>query len=366
MALGGSGAGGATFAVHCGHAAGAYDAVLLSTDLEPDDVAAIKALAPRLHGVELLVVVGEGDVSKVEMARQMCASYGIVGSSLTVVQGRTSAESYPAAALAAFAHAPAGSVGTSSTAAAACEDFLKRHAAPLAILLKPPHELLDVPAEILARAVAVAYGSFNFVALRGAMLQDNPSLGAAGAARRQETLLTSFRRLVWVERSLSVGRDAELNRDHALWPAFAADAGLLSVTRAWNKRTLHSFARKIDAMGPKLVTACEAAEETFASLDTTLEDLSKKVAIMSLITQNQLQQMPLADPLVAAILLDDAGALTPFQVPCRVTLGTDGRPAYSPEPGGPVALLLAGTRQPKDIVDATLDVLQTALGVQPP
>jgi len=355
--------------VRTGFAAGTYDAVLLSTDLEPDDVAAIKVLAPRWRGVPMLVVVGEGDTDgKVEMMAQMLASYGI-GASATVVQGQASKEAYPAAALAAFA--PAGGACGSSVAepvrsapgagaTALSEAFLRQHAAPLAVILKPPHEFLGVPPDALGRAVAVAYGSFNFVTLRDVMRRDDPSLDAAGAARRQEALATGFKRFLWVERSMSVGRDAELSRGHALWPRLATDAGLMAVTCAWNRRVLNSFAKKIDGMGPDLVATCEAAEEPFDAVGTMLEGLSKRVAIMSLIAKNQLQQMPLADPLVAAILLDDAGALTQFQVPCRVTVGTDGRPASTPDDMSSVALLLAGASQ-QEVISSTLAVLEAAL-----
>ena len=46
--------------VETGLLRGTYDAVILSTDLEPDDIVAIRALSEKLRGVNLLVVVGEG------------------------------------------------------------------------------------------------------------------------------------------------------------------------------------------------------------------------------------------------------------------------------------------------------------------
>ena len=49
------------FAVAHGVCAGEYDAVLISTDLEPDDAIALQVLAPQLREVPLLVVVGEGE-----------------------------------------------------------------------------------------------------------------------------------------------------------------------------------------------------------------------------------------------------------------------------------------------------------------
>ena len=50
------------FIVKSGCSKGEFDGVILSTDLEPDDAIAISALAPKLRGVPLLCVVGEGRV----------------------------------------------------------------------------------------------------------------------------------------------------------------------------------------------------------------------------------------------------------------------------------------------------------------
>ena len=49
-----------TFDVAAGHLQGRYDGVLLSTDLEPDDALAIKALAPRAYRKCHALTEGEG------------------------------------------------------------------------------------------------------------------------------------------------------------------------------------------------------------------------------------------------------------------------------------------------------------------
>merc|ERR1740116_507751 len=146
---------------------GSYDAILLSTDLEPDDAVAIKALAPRLRGLPLLAVVGEGDADgKCEMMAHLLASYGL-DAHATVVQGSLSKVHFPPTALGAFAAAApsAASVLDKHTPAeleACVERFLMDHNAPFALLLKPPHELLGVSATALGRTVGTFYGSFNF------------------------------------------------------------------------------------------------------------------------------------------------------------------------------------------------------------
>ena len=143
------------FVVPSGPCAGSYDGVLISTDLEPDDAIALKALAPRLRGVPLLVVLGEGDRSKAAMASGLLAAYGLDGGPTRVVQGRPSSSPYPASAIAAYAPLAAASsaeVVADGNAPAAGEprravvDFLSTCERPFALLLKPPHELVGLPA----------------------------------------------------------------------------------------------------------------------------------------------------------------------------------------------------------------------------
>ena len=137
-----------TFTVTNGHCAGSFDAVLLSTDLEPDDAVAIKALAPRLRDVPLLVVVGEGDTDgKPRMVRELLAQYGIAEKA-TIVQGRRSSTPYPPSALAAYMPSDTGSTARimenldAPALASMVQAFLLEHMAPFALLLKPPHEFI--------------------------------------------------------------------------------------------------------------------------------------------------------------------------------------------------------------------------------
>ena len=186
-----------TFKIRSGHCAGEYDAVFLSTDLEPDDAVALKVLAPRLVGVPLLVVVGEGNTSgKTAMMCDLLRQYGI-DEQATVLQGRCSDSSYPDAALHSYQPTESSARGRATIAeaggddevAAAVQGFLLKYNAPFALLLKPPHELRTVSTDALSRAVAAAYGSFNFVVLRALMRKESPNLTEDEAFGRQEALL---------------------------------------------------------------------------------------------------------------------------------------------------------------------------------
>lgn len=77
---------------------------------------------------------------------------------------------YPAEALAAFPPAAVETVTTSTNTdgdvTSELSSFLAAASAPLAIILKPPHELLTLEPSQLARTTAASYGSFNFHKLR--------------------------------------------------------------------------------------------------------------------------------------------------------------------------------------------------------
>ena len=190
----------AHFEVHTGPCRGRFDGVVISTDMEPDDVACIKALAPRLRGVPLLVVVGEGDAPmelKAALAADVLERYGLRADA-AIVPGRPSRVRYPREALRAYRDdagtgGQSGEGGAESGAEGGAEGggaegggadagdadgvacfgassrvaaFLQCCASPFALLLKPPHEFANVPPAELARTTGVLYGSFNLECLR--------------------------------------------------------------------------------------------------------------------------------------------------------------------------------------------------------
>ena len=235
------------FTVPFGHCKGTYDGVLLSTDLEPDDVIAIKLLAPKLIGVPTLVVVGQGPDDKCKMAMQMLSAYG-VGDTAHIVQGSTSGAKYPINLMRVFAEsataADSPQIQAGADAAALTSAFLTECKAPLAVLLKPPHELKGVDASLLGKTAAIGYGSFNWTQFRTA-LGDELSDGERFA--RQEAMMHSFSRAVWVERSMSVGRDSVLEPSVApiLFGWFQRDAPLMEMVLSWSNMTFEECVRKI-------------------------------------------------------------------------------------------------------------------------
>ena len=357
------------FVVPSGPCAGSYDGVLISTDLEPDDAIALKALAPRLRGVPLLVVLGEGDRSKAAMASGLLAAYGLDGGPTRVVQGRPSSSPYPASAIAAYAPLAAASsaeVVADGNAPAAGEprravvDFLSTCERPFALLLKPPHELVGLPAGLLAKAVGAAYGSFNFVVFRKELRADDPTLTAEAALEAQNALLREMRACLWVERAPAVGRDATLEAGHAEWAAVAADARLTALVEGWNSRTIGECCDSMEAWVARLRGAClDAAPDLGALRALDFEKLDKKAKILRSIVDADGRQTCFADTLVAAALVDDGGALAPYYA--KLAPADGGAPTAEPRSSSLSALAADKGAPQKALASAARRVLGAAL-----
>ena len=367
----------APFIVRTGPCAGSYDGIFISTDLEPDDAAALKVIAPRLRGTPMLVVVGEGNApagAKCSLAAEMLASYNL-DEHATIVQGRGSSVAYPAAALCAYSgvdgaprphRATIVSGESEESVAERVAAFCDRCEAPFALLLKPPHEMVALPAPALGRVAAAVYGSFNFLELREVMRRKAPSLSEEEAFARQEAFLHALKACLWVERSNSVGRDATLSNVEAdpVWPALAADAGVINLVTAWNEHSVLAIADKVSELKREIgeILGRATTEDKFDAIGTCVSRHEKRLAIMASIASTGGQQMPLADPLVSALLLDDEGRLAPFVHRCRAGHDTKGKPTTVPDESSTVAAVTANGAAEADVLfRAALEVLAAAL-----
>ena len=379
-----------SFIVPAGHLRGTYDAVLISTDVEPDDILALKVLAPRLAGVPMLFIVGEGPCDKRQMAEEMLLMFGL-SESASVVQGARSDNSYPMEALNLYRRgepSPAvtddGNGGDgggmdraaeAAAAAAATAAFLERHEAPFALLLKPPHELLGADAALLRKTRAALYGSFNLSELRVRMEAAHPAMGAAGSCEATAALMNGFGALLWVERSSSVGRDCCIDPISCpeAWPAIRADRPLSSLIALWNDTIVQSMSssRVVAGMSAAVREALAtrgagggegaARGAYYAKLEDMCLKAEKKVAVMLQIARSGGEQMCHADTLVATVLLDRSGGLCRREVRCKVAADERARLKVEPEEGGSVAALLAEGSEREALAKESLQLLGEAL-----
>jgi len=370
-----------SFTVPGGYLKGVYDGVLLSTDLEPDDAVAIKLLAPELRGVPMLVVVGQGPSDKTQLAVQMLAAYDI-GSSARVVQGQTSEVPFPTQMIDLYASASSSSailkpeIVAGGDAAALTADFLARCSAPFALLLKPPHEMANLDTTILGKTTAAVYGSFNLATFRAAL---PASLSEEEKLLRQEALLHSFKLALWVERSLSVGRDSVLESEKfdgggkKLWDCLLADKELVGMISAWNAQTLKTFAPKVSkgmneikAICDKSTAGPDATSPLWPELLVLLEGIDKKVQVMKSITKCKGSQVCHADTLVAALLLDDKDALLLYTKKCRASHDEQlkPKPVLDGCEDSRLAVLMAPEAQRGDLEAASIRVLAACTACQ--
>ena len=295
-----------TFVVEHGACKGEYGRILLSTDLEPDDVLAIKLLAPRLRGMPLLVVLGEGDVDKTKLCANMLAYYGLDGSeaqSTLIIQGQLSKRKYPQSLLTAFPDNAGNckilqqppSTDLNIHLKMEIEAFL-RHGdtshGPFALLLKPPHEIQHIDAELLQRTGCAIYGSFNvdeYLAVAGPQ----------GGSQLAE-ILNNFKSCLLAARSSSIGRDETVNvTQREIWRYLDNDDGLKQAMKAWNGELVPSLHSSVE----KMMQSAEANEEKIA----------KRKMVIALIEEHGGLQTPLADPLVVAALTFDEVTAQKFE-----------------------------------------------------
>jgi len=369
-----------TFDIASGSLQGSYDGVIVSTDLEPDDALCLKVVAPRLQGVPLLVVLGQGSLDKRTMAAEMLASYGI--DNAVLVQGKTSAASFPHGVAEAYQdatrmHSSTLHDGGEAAVDVLLSDFVRAHERPFAMLLKPPHEFVSLAPQLLAKMSAALYGSFNLTELR-AMLRHDDGIGEAEAYSRQFAMMRSFAALLWIERSESCGRDCVIEPTTcpaAIWQAIDADAGLTRHIQLWNSDTLRSMGAKISRLHDEIDTVVGGAVErmttvpgaaTYEKLLPAIERTDKRIKVLLSIAACGGRQICHADTLLAAALLDDDGSISKFERPCKLELdATESKPSFAPDAASTVAVLIAAAGEHREaLVNASFDKLAQALATK--
>ena len=355
------------FIVKSGCSKGEFDGVILSTDLEPDDAIAISALAPKLRGVPLLCVVGEGRVDKRTMMAEMLASFGI-DEGAVIVQGKQSDANFPDGVSEAYhvegrPHKCTLNDGVGEAAVAGLVDgFLGKCESPFALLLKPPHEFLATTPELLSKTKAAIYGSFNVNELRDALLvASGNTLSQEELFAQQFGLMGKFGSLLWIERSASCGRDCSLEPDKcppAIWKAIDADPVLTKHIQLWNSEMTRTIGEKVAnfpneialALGAKAAGSVTsvASPESYAKLEPAIEKLDKRVKVAASIARCGGRQVCHADTLVSACLLDDDGSLTKFERKVKLEVDKKFKPTFAEDKGSSVSCLIAEAGPERD------------------
>jgi len=170
-----------------------------------------------------------------------------------------------------------------------------------------------------------------------------------------------------------VGRDATLDPSEvctSAWAPLSMDSSVVRLITAWNEVSLKRFSQSISDIGKEMVAAFESTgtdgkadgkAEVFGKVEALSENASKKVMMINSIAKFRGQQLPLADPLVVASLLDTVGTLAPFERKCKAGHDQKGKPTFNPEPHSSVATLFAKSDDQPKLYAAALAVLASAL-----
>ena len=99
-------------------------------------------------------------------------------------------------------------------------------------------------------------------------------------------------------------------------------------------------------------------------MERLAEGAAKKAGMIISISRHNGMQMPLADPLVVASLVDDGGELVPYELLCRAGHDAKGKPTFEPLTSSSVCTLLAQEGSARDALYAsTIKVLGAAMAV---
>lgn len=316
--------------------AGEHDLIVVETDLEPDDVLALRIMADVLRAaLKCVVVVGEGNLSKRAMCEALLKEIGVTAQ---VIEGQRSDKDFPPALLRVFRGHPQGEQSELSPLEEGVNQLLlttrvRDSEAPLFICMKPPRELLSLPRDLQEKVTVICYGSFNFRAL-GAL-----------AADWQTLVNTCFKETLVYESFLVTGAQNSLTAensslfDSALKMAQRNDAsspfwcGFLDAVRIWNKHIAVDCLETIERL------ACEMRGDLdrndWAALRSKKIRLGdRNLKVVNNIIEAESRQMVLADcALAAALCLDVNVSVRRKQ---RMVFDANGYTTFVPDENGRV------------------------------
>ena len=174
-------------------------------------------------------------------------------------------------------------------------------------------------------------------------------------------MLCSFKLMLLVERSTSVGRDSVIDpvSAPATWRAIDADAGLARHIAVWNADIVESMNAKVARLSADIVDTLGSREAPGAAEYGAIAPLAaaadKKLAVIRSISSCLGRQVCHADTLVAACLLDDEGELGRYTVRCTAGLEPDAASSLC-------ALLAPAGPEREALASRSLALLEAALG----
>lgn len=263
------------------------DCLIVMTELEPDDVLAIILLLRNLRRkLPILIVVGEGRVNKVDMARCIVRDYEFKFQ-IEIVQGFYSDKDYPLEALEIYET----KINLSEpTAVETIITYLNIYKNPFILGIKPPRELLVIDRNLLSHVTLAQYGSFNLRCLFKTYKDINIS----------NWLNTSFKEVFLYESFFATGLENSVS-DKQLFEIISFKyEELYKLIKVWNDHISTDCLDSIVDNCTKLKTS-EWDEKKIL-----LNKIDRSLKIVKNIVDANNKQMVLADFALVVLLLNDS------------------------------------------------------------
>jgi len=131
----------------------------------------------------------------------------------------------------------------------------------------------------------------------------------------------------------------------------------------WNKLSIIRCAKSISEGGMQITSAFEqSGTSVFETIEKLADQAEKRAGIMVSIARHKGLQMPLADPLVVAVLVDDNGEMERFQRPCNAGHDAKGKPTFDPMPTSSLcALWTQDASEREELYAITIKILGRAM-----
>jgi len=275
-----------------------HDALLVLTDLEPDDVLALYILLKKVDKTfPMLVIVGEGNINKTGMVTSllnlMCFN------NFTVVQGSLNLhKDFPEAACRVFGNT---SPSPDSNVSIEIEEFLTKYDSPLIFGIKPFTELLDVNPDLLAKCVLALYGGFNLRCMSFSVSKDDIA----------EFVNTSFKHVILYESFYAAGEQNSVNKTNAadlfnimLKSKDPVLVGLVKLITIWNDHIADDCLLTTTTVSKQMNETWK--DRQWDKLKKDFDQIyNRNLKVISSIIQAENMQMVLADFGLAALLVSN-------------------------------------------------------------
>lgn len=237
-----------------------FDSIVIMTDLEGDDAVAIKILAKRFSSIPTLVIVGEGNVDKVALGRNIFGASGFTN--FTVVQGIKTTKEFPAGSLNSFPAFEPPHQGEHDEYATQLVGFLEKHPETLILALKPIGELMQIDANLLSSTTLYFSGAFN---LRS-MLKTYPSV--------VPFINTTFAQVIHFENFLVTATNSLA--DQAVVDKIFQDKALEQLVRSWNALTWDDCLDTTRDLSVQIRDELNCPQQDWEKLDKLYDRITKQ------------------------------------------------------------------------------------------